>query len=154
MPAPATTIALVVRRVGIPAYADRRQIVRQIGRVRVQRDRLADWAGPLDDLLTSVLAADLRARLPGATITDATSPIAAATDAEPISVEITRMGMDEHGEVVLVAEYTVGEHGRVHLGNFHMSPANASTAAYVMGLNEDVGELADGIGVLVKDEGK
>ncbi len=151
-PAPAPTLALTVRRVSIPVYADRREIVRQVGAVTVQRDHLAHWAGPLDDMLTSVLAADLRARLPGAAITDATSPIAPAPGAEPVSVEITRMGMDERGAVVLVAEFAVGNSGRPHLARLQTTAADGSTAAYVAALNQTIGDLADRIEATVMAE--
>ncbi len=134
--------AIALHRIAIPDYADRPQIVRATDRVRVEKYPNAHWAGALDTLLTSALAADLRATLPGATIIDTTGPIPAPANAIPLSVQITRLGTTKAGAAVLIAEYTLGTGQPPRTLRLHAPMATDSAYAYATAIDAMLGTLA------------
>ena len=56
-----------LRRVGVPAYLDRSQIIRAVAESRLEALG-ARWAEPFGDMVTRVLAEDLMQRLTGTTV--------------------------------------------------------------------------------------
>ncbi len=64
----AVTLAVEVRRPGLPRFLDRPEMVTRTasGRLRLARDN--QWAGPLDELFQRALAENLSARLPNALV--------------------------------------------------------------------------------------
>lgn len=145
-PGPAVTgQPIALRRVAIPDYADRAEIVRATNRIRVEKYPNAHWAGALDTLLTSVLAADLRANLPGTAVIDTTGPIPIPANATPLSVQITRLGTTGTGNAILVAEYTLGTHQSPHTIHLHTPMAANSPAAYATAISTLLSTLASRI---------
>ncbi len=65
---PMRTVAL--GEVKLPDALDRPQIARQIGPNQLEYAEADRWAGPLDDMMRRVLAADLRPLLPAGTALD------------------------------------------------------------------------------------
>jgi uncharacterized protein len=95
------TVAL--GEVKLPGALDRPQIARQIGPNQIEYAETERWAGPLDEMSRSVLAADLRSRLPaGTTLIDSDSLSPANST---IAVEVSRFSADNTGRVTLDATW-------------------------------------------------
>jgi len=97
---------LGVGPVDLPAYLDRRGIVRRLDANRLEESRSDLWAEPLAAGFRSVLEQNLRLRLPGVPIRAFPWPIAHQPDLA-VAVEVSRFE-PTHGETVeLNARWTV-----------------------------------------------
>jgi uncharacterized protein len=105
-----TTVAIGAIR--LPGALDRPQIARRIGPNQLDYSETERWAGPLDEMIRRVLAADLRPLLPpGAVLIDNNSTAPAY---QTIAVDISRFDADKSGTVTLDAGWeTLGKAGAV-----------------------------------------
>jgi uncharacterized protein len=98
--------------INLPGALDRPQIARRLGPNQLDYAEYERWAGPLDEMIRRVLAADLRPRLAaGAVLIDTDS--AASADVT-IAVDIARFDADKAGQVMLEAGWEkLGKNGAV-----------------------------------------
>ena len=94
---PMRTVA--IGEVKLPGALDRPQIARQIGPNQLEYAESDRWAGPLDDMVRRVLAADLRPLLPAGTALVASDSSAPA--GLTVAVEVSRFDADKAGRVTL-----------------------------------------------------
>jgi hypothetical protein len=140
------TVALGAVR--LPGALDRPQIARRIGPNQLEYAETDRWAGPLDEMVRRVLAADLRPLLTaGMTlVSDDSSAPADVT----VAVDVTRFDADKAGEVTLAATWqTLGRNAKV-LGAPRavniVEPARGSDAAAVAAtMSRAVAKLAANI---------
>ncbi len=98
---PTRTVA--IGEVKLPGALDRPQIARQIGPNQLEYAESDRWAGPLDDMVRRVLAADLRPLLPAGTALVASDSSAPA--GLTVAVEVSRFDADKAGRVTLDATW-------------------------------------------------
>ncbi len=108
---PMRTVA--IGEVKLPGALDRPQIARQIGPNQLEYAESDRWAGPLDDMVRRVLAADLRPLLPAGTALVASNSSAPAD--LTVAVEVSRFDADKTGRVTLDA--TLGNPGQERQGD-------------------------------------
>jgi hypothetical protein len=124
---------IAIGAVRLPSSLDRPQIARQIGPNQLEYAESDRWAGPLDEMVRRVLAADLRALLPpGLTLVSDDSSAAADLT---VAVEVSRFDGDKAGRVTLAATWeTLGKNvkavGAPREVNI-VEPARGSDAAAV-----------------------
>jgi hypothetical protein len=142
----ATTVA--IGAVKLPGALDRPQIARRIGPNQLDYAENERWAGPLDEMVRRVLAADLRSRLPpGVAMVDNSS---AAPANLTIAVDLLRFDADKSGRVTLEAGWeTLGKNAAV-VGTPSdatiVEPASGSdTAALAATMSRAIGDFADRI---------
>jgi hypothetical protein len=95
-----TTVA--IGAVKLPGALDRPQMVRRIGPNQLDYSETERWAGPLDEMVRRVLAADLRSRLAAVGFVLVGNDSAAPANLA-IAVDITRFDADKAGQVTLEA---------------------------------------------------
>lgn len=146
---------LKLRRPGIAGYLDRPEIVRRIVDHRLGLVDTDRWAAPLDEMLARVLAQDVEQRLPGSVVFTEDGAITA--DAElTIEIDVRRFDVGESGEVNLVAEIALEKgdnHEPVGTRAVHLRelPSAVTTPALLVAMSALVGQLADEIGLLARD---
>lgn len=97
----AGTTTVAIGAVRLPGALDRPQIARRIGPNQLDFTETERWAGPLDDMVRRVLAADLRTRLPPGVIMIENDSAAPAN--LTIAIDILRFDADKSGRVTLGA---------------------------------------------------
>jgi uncharacterized lipoprotein YmbA len=143
---PTRTVA--IGEVKLPGALDRPQIARQIGPNQLEYAESDRWAGPLDDMVRRVLAADLRPLLPAGTALVASDSSAPA--GLTVAVEVSRFDADKAGRVMLDATWeTLDKNAKVtgapRAANI-VEPASGSDAAAVAAaMSRALGRLADTI---------
>jgi uncharacterized protein len=143
---PTRTVA--IGEVKLPGALDRPQIARQIGPNQLEYAESDRWAGPLDDMVRRVLAADLRPLLPAGTALVASDSSAPA--GLTVAVEVSRFDADKAGRVMLDATWeTLDKNARVtgapRAANI-VEPASGSDAAAVAAaMSRALARLADTI---------
>jgi uncharacterized protein len=146
--------AIKLRRVTIPGYLDRPEIVRRVVDFRLGVAAYERWGEPLDAMLGRVLAEDLEQRLPGSSVFTEDGAITAEPDAT-VEIELRRFDVGANGEVNLVAE-VASERGPGHQAStsravvLHATPKDATTAALVAAMSELLGQLADQVSMLLR----
>lgn len=110
-----------LRRVGVPGYLDRPEIVRAGAGGRLDVMGGARWAEPLEEMLSRVLAENLRQRLPGRTVFGESSAVSVDADAV-LEVEVQRLEAVPGGSVDLTAQAGL----RVGRGGTHSAPCATS----------------------------
>lgn len=150
-PLPAVPRLVEMRRVGIPAYLDRPEIVRSSAAYRLEVDSIERWGEPLDGLIGRVLAQDLMARLPGTEVV-----AAAALTADPgatLEIDMLRFDRDAGGTLVLAAQVAV-RRGRapplLRRIRIEAPATGADTAALAAGLSGLLGRLADEVAAMLR----
>jgi len=101
-----TSLAVGVRRVALPDYLDRPQIVTRIGPSELALAEFDRWAGPLADEFPRVLVANLGAMIPSDHVVLFPWPRGAQVDYEVI-VEVAQFEGRLGGECALVARWTI-----------------------------------------------
>lgn len=146
-----TTIALGA--INLPGALDRPQIARRLGPNEIDYAEDERWAGPLDEMMRRVLAADLAPLLPvGATLvpTDSAAPATVT-----IAVDISRFDADAKGKVTLEAGWemlgkngaAIGTAADARIADPGSGPSGAAvTAAMSRALADLAGRIAAGIG--------
>lgn len=148
MPEGRTGTTVAVGEVKLPGALDRPQIARRLGPNQLEYSENERWAGPLDDMVRRVLAADLRARLgPGYVLVDNNSASPATLS---IAIDITRFDADKAGKVTLEFRWEkLGRNGAVigvPGGATITEPGQGSDAAAVAAaMSRAVAALADRI---------
>jgi hypothetical protein len=143
---------VVLRSVGIPQYLVRRQIVRSSDNYRI--DVMANdwWGEPLDAMLGRVLVRELSERLPQSSVYLATGAVTASPDAS-IEVELERLDLDADDQLLLIAQAAVSSGGRVPVARRRfrilVTPPATGAAGEVAAISSAVGQMADGIAVMV-----
>lgn len=143
---PTRTVA--IGEVKLPGALDRPQIARQIGPNQLEYAESDRWAGPLDDMVRRVLAADLRPLLPAGTALVASDSSAPA--GLTVAVEVSRFDADKAGRVMLDATWeTLDKNAKVtgapRAANI-VEPASGSDAAAVAAaMSRALARLADTI---------
>jgi hypothetical protein len=132
----------------LPGALDRPQLARQIGPNQLEYAESDRWAGPLDDMVRRVLAADLRPLLPAGTALVASDSSAPA--GLTVAVEVSRFDADKAGRVTLDATWeTLDKNAKVtgapRAANI-VEPASGSDAAAVAAaMSRALARLADTI---------
>ena len=143
---PTRTVA--IGEVKLPGALDRPQLARQIGPNQLEYAESDRWAGPLDDMVRRVLAADLRPLLPAGTALVASDSSAPA--GLTVAVEVSRFDADKAGRVMLDATWeTLDKNAKVtgapRAANI-VEPASGSDAAAVAAaMSRALARLADTI---------
>jgi uncharacterized lipoprotein YmbA len=143
---PTRTVA--IGEVKLPGALDRPQLARQIGPNQLEYAESDRWAGPLDDMVRRVLAADLRPLLPAGTALVASDSSAPA--GLTVAVEVSRFDADKAGRVTLDATWeTLDKNAKVtgapRAANI-VEPASGSDAAAVAAaMSRALARLADTI---------
>jgi hypothetical protein len=151
---PSTYHTVKVRRLGIPGYLDRPEVVRRIVDFKLGVADTERWGEPFDEMVGRVLAEDLQQRAPGTSVFAEGGAITADPDAT-VEVDLRRFDVDANGEVTLVAQVAV-EKGTAHVGAATKSvtlkgkPNNAGTSALVETMSDLLGQLADQIAPLLR----
>jgi len=151
MAAPRLTIA--VGSVKLPDVLDRVQLVHRSGANTLDIDGSNLWAEPLDELMRRILAEDLSARLPGATVFTAARPIAAVD--RTVIVEVSRFETEGDGHAELAARwYVLGTQDNRPLASHTVTlqapvqggaAGGSDTTARVAALSQVVADLATDI---------
>lgn len=142
-----------LREIGLARYLDRREIVRSSDGNRLDVAYNDWWGESLGAMLARVLVVGLSQRLPGSSIYNETGAI--ATDPNAIlAVNIQRLDVDQTGTLQLLAQASV-EFNRPRKSatrTFTISrPVPAATiAGHVAAASDAVGELTDGLAVLLQ----
>jgi uncharacterized lipoprotein YmbA len=142
----APVAAVGIRRVRMPPYLDRREVVTREGATEVVVASADRWAAPLDLLFSSALAEGLRAGVPAREVVTEPWPGGSAPE-WVVSVEVLRFEGERDGTAVLEARWTVKRRGE---------PAGAGvTAARERGARGDVAAgaaaLSRTLGTLARD---
>ena len=148
-PLPAAGRVVELRRVTIPGYLDRPEIVRSAADYRVRLASNERWSEPLGDVLQRVLTQDLTHRLSGGTVYSDTGGISAKATAI-VEVDLDRLDTDGAGLAVLDAQFSLAAPDdssrpltrRVHIEAPVSSP---TTSDYAAALSTLAGRLADAI---------
>jgi uncharacterized protein len=142
-----TTVA--IGAIMLPGALDRPQIARRIGPNQIDYAEYDRWAGPLDEMIRRVLAADLRSRLPkGAVLIDSDSLASADLT---IAIDIRSFDADKSGGVTLNASWEILNKDTKVVGIpsdaiIVESPAGSDTAAVAATMSRAVAALAGNIG--------
>ncbi len=145
MAAPVRVIEL--RRVTLPGYLDRADIVRGTQNYRLDVSDGARWGEPLGDMIGRVLAANLSQRLPASTVFGTAGAITLPPDAR-IEVDVRHFDAGADGVVTLDATTAIW-HGQQMRDARHvvLSAAKSGTgpAAEAAAMSNLLAQLADGI---------
>jgi uncharacterized lipoprotein YmbA len=140
-----------VRKVGLPGYLDRTEIVRKVAHYRLGIAGGQSWSEPLTAMLGRLLSTDLANRLEGSFVFSEASPISTAPDAV-VGVDIQRFDCGDDDTLVMDAEVSV-EKAPAHTIVFTKRVAlqtrvgASDTTALVAAMSSQVGQLADVIAV-------
>ena len=142
-----TTVA--IGAIMLPGALDRPQIARRIGPNQLDYAEYDRWAGPLDEMIRRVLAADLRPRLPAGTVL-IDSDLLASADLT-IAIDIRSFDADKSGRVTLNASWEILNKNTKVVGIpsdaiIVESPAGSDTAAVAATMSRAVAALAGNIG--------
>jgi hypothetical protein len=138
---------LELRRVGVPAYLDRSQIIRALADSRLQALG-ARWAEPFSDMVTRVLAEDLMQRLVGSTVLTETGALRGEAGLI-IETEIQRFEAGPGPQVVLLAQLALRPPGGVtraaRVQRVEVPVPGEGMQALVAAMSAALGQLADTI---------
>jgi uncharacterized lipoprotein YmbA len=152
--APSAPRSIKVRRITIPGYLDRPEIVRKVVDYRLGIAPNERWGEPLDEMLGRVVAQDLESRLPGSSVFSESGSITTDPQAT-VEVDIRRFDVDDRGEVSLVAEVAVESKGSRAAPastavTLHQAPKDSSTTALVATMSELVAALSSRIAAVLR----
>jgi uncharacterized lipoprotein YmbA len=140
--------AVEVRRVGLPGYLDRSEIMRAGPGTRLEALRNMRWGEGLGGMVGRVLAEDLAQRLPGCTVFNEAGSIALTADAT-IETEIQRFEAEQSGSVGLAAQVAIrsgsSRPNAARVFRVAAPVAGPGAAAVAAAMSAALGQLADGI---------
>lgn len=148
--APRRAAARVVelRRVELPGYLDRSEIVRAGPGTRLEVLRGIRWGEPLGGMVTRVLAEDLAQRLPGSTVLTDAGAIRLGADAA-VEADVQRFEADPSGAVELWAQvafrFGPGRPGFARSFRLAVPVEGEGAPAVAAAMSVAVGRLADAI---------
>jgi len=142
-----------VREVSIPAYLDRKEIVRSTQDYKLAVQQNDWWGESLGQMLTRVIAMGLAQRMPSSQVLAE----GASVPSDPrafVGVGFQRLDLDAGGQLVLLAQAGVEFAGsrRTVARSFMISrtPAGTDTRALVAAISDAVGELTDGLAQMLR----
>lgn len=97
---------LIVGHVQLPGDLDRLAVVTRIGPNQLNVSNQDQWAGPFDEMIQRVLAADLAARLPPGSVLAPGDPVPAG-GARTVVVNVRQFMGDSAGRLVLEADWSL-----------------------------------------------
>ena len=134
-----------LRRVGVPAYLDRSQIMRAVAASQLQALG-ARWVEPFGDMVTRVLAEDLMQRLAGTTVLTETGSLRGEAGLI-IETEVQRFEAGPGPQVVLVAQFTLRPPGgatrAARVQRVEAPMQGDGMPAIVAAMSAALGQLAD-----------
>jgi uncharacterized protein len=148
--APATadfagTVAL--KKVEIPAYLDRPQLVRLSDPYELQLSELDRWGEGTHEMVTRVLASNLGQRLPASQVFADSGTLSVPAQIV-LEVDINRFDAEPSGAVVLAGQWVV-RHGEALRGidaaTVRVEGTSAAPSALVAAMSEALGGFADHI---------
>ncbi|MFT8246694.1 membrane integrity-associated transporter subunit PqiC [Roseomonas sp. BN140053] len=145
--------SIELRRVGVPGYLDRPEIIRGGASARLEVLPNERWGEPLGDLLGRVLAENLTLRLPGSTVFAEGGALRG--DGElVVEVEVQRFEAGPAGTVELLAQVALrprGNSARRDLRTLRLDGpvAGTDTAALVSAMSAVLGRLADALAAAI-----
>ena len=146
--------AIELRQIGLARYLERSEIVRSSEHYRLDVMSNDWWGEPLDAMLARVLAEELGQRLPGSTVYTDTGALTLARDAT-VAVDVSRLDQDAAGRLVLQAEAATTVVGQkkplARAFRFAVVPPVPGTEGNVAAISTAVGELADGITLMLTE---
>lgn len=146
-PLPIGARSIELRRVAVPGYLDRSEIVHSTADYRVQVSDRERWGEPVADMVDRVFTEDLVQRLPGASVFTESGAISTRPDLV-VEVDLLRLDAGAGGGVVLEAQVAVRRDAgdrpaRVQTIRLEANPASASTRDLVATESALLGQLAD-----------
>lgn len=136
-----------LRRVGVPSYLDRSQIIRALADSRLQALG-ARWAEPFSDMVTRVLAEDLMQRLAGSTVLTETGALRGEAGLI-IETEIQRFEAGPGPAVQLLAQLAIRPPGgatrAARVLRFEAPLAGEGMQPLVAAMSVALGQLADAV---------
>jgi uncharacterized lipoprotein YmbA len=143
---------VVLQQIGLARYLERPQIVRSSENYRLDVMSNDMWGEPLAAMLGRILVTELGQRLPRSAVITETGAVSASPDAT-IALNVQRLDEDASGALVLQALASVTFKGKPApiLREFHFSvtPPSAGIPGEVAAISTAIGQLADGIAVMV-----
>jgi uncharacterized protein len=142
----AATIA--VRRVQLPKYLERLQIVSYRDPYELQYSEFVVWGENLSDMTTRVLAANLTERLPKSQVYLSAGSFADATADITLETSIDKFDPDPAGIVVLSAQWAAHRQGypdRIRSEQIRVTPSSKDPTGQVAAMSDALGQLADRI---------
>jgi len=135
-----------VRNVIIPGAIDRQELVRANGPNGVRIDDIYRWAGPLDQMIQTTLAADLASRLPSGMVLMPGDPV--PNDAQGVALTVDRFLDEGGGRVVLVADWSLLRGSDQHVVQRQRSHITVAAPgdggqAIAAAMSRALGQLAD-----------
>ena len=142
-----TTVA--IGAIKLPGALDRPQVARRIGPNQLDYAEYDRWAGPLDEMIRRVLAADLRPRLPPGTVLIENDSLASAD--LTIAIDIRNFDADKSGRVTLSASWEILNKDIKVVGipddaKIVEATAGSDTATVAATMSRAVAALAENIG--------
>jgi uncharacterized protein len=152
-PRPATpsrsfAAAIAVRRVQLPKYLDRLQIVSYRDPYELQYSEFFIWGENLSDMTTRVLAENLSERLPHSQVYLSAGSFADATADMTLQISIDKFDPDPAGVVVLSAQWAAHRQGypdQIRSEQIRVTPGSKDPTGQVAAMSDALGQLADRI---------
>ena len=152
-PRPATpsrsfAAAIAVRRVQLPKYLDRLQIVSYRDPYELQYSEFFIWGENLSDMTTRVLAENLSERLPHSQVYLSAGSFADATADMTLQISIDKFDPDPSGVVVLSAQWAAHRQGfpdQIRSEQVRVTPGSRDPTGQVAAMSDALGQLADRI---------
>lgn len=143
--------SLELRRVGLPAYLDRPELVRRGGDYRLEIADGERWGEPLGNLITRILAENLATRLPDVTV----FPQGALSLAgrAVVEVDVQQFEADANGSVTLLAQIAVrgdGDAGRPRALRLTRQAASRAAPDVAAAMSDLLGQAADEIATMAR----
>ncbi|HUC66072.1 MAG TPA: PqiC family protein [Stellaceae bacterium] len=152
-PRPATpsrplAAAIAVRRVQLPKYLDRLQIVSYRDPYELQYSEFFIWGENLSDMTTRVLVANLSERLPHSQVYLSAGSFADATADITLETSIDKFDPDPAGVVILSAQWAAHRQGypdQIRSEQIRVTPSSKDPTGQVAAMSDALGQLADRI---------
>jgi uncharacterized lipoprotein YmbA len=145
-------LTVELRRVSVPGYLDRSEIVHSTADYTVRSSDRERWGEPVSDMVDRVFTENLVQRLPGASVFTESGAISTRPDMV-VEVDLLRLDADATGQVVLLAQVAVrreqDEHARAETVRLTALPATGSTRDLVAAESSLLGQLADRVAARV-----
>ena len=143
---------VLLRAVSLARYLDRRQIVRSSADYRL--DVLANdwWGEPLGAMLSRVLVEELSQRLPVSSVYAESGAVSVDPNVT-VELNVQRLDANARGDVVLAAQaalvYPDRRRPATRSFRFVVTPPEAGLRGEVIAMSAAVGQLADGLAVML-----
>jgi uncharacterized lipoprotein YmbA len=146
-PQPIGGRSVELRRVAVPGYLDRSEIVHSTANYQIQVSDRERWGEPVADMVERVFTEDLVQRLPGASVFSESGAISTRPDLV-VEVDLQRLDAGADGDVVLLAQAAVRDEAgdqpaRAQTVRLEARPASPSTRDLVATESALLGQLAD-----------